>query len=66
MQHPANNVLTHQREKIVAKVFRELNMQDKLKERWEKINYRPPVPVQLNLFATAEPQPENATTQRKR
>ncbi len=40
--------MIHQRERHVAMILPE----DKLKERWEKINYHPPVikPKQLELF----------------
>lgn len=41
--------LTHEREAIIAKVFRKLGMENELKERWKKINYKPTNQLTLEL-----------------
>lgn len=43
----------HKEEHIISKVFRKHNLHKELKERWKRMNYRPPVPEQLEMFANA-------------
>lgn len=54
----------HKEEAIIAKVFGKHNRHKELKERWKRMNYRPLVPEQLNLFANA-PTPHAPIQQKK-
>lgn len=41
----------HQREAVVASVYRKLGLEEDLRKRWIYIGYQPPVPVQLKLWS---------------
>lgn len=43
------NYLEHEREAIIAKVFTNLGKVVELKERWEKMNYKPKNQLTLAL-----------------
>lgn len=45
------SILEHEREQIVAKVFRKVGLEEKLRERWNRLGYEPKH-SQLRLFET--------------
>jgi hypothetical protein len=46
------SILEHEREQVLARVFRKLGLEGKLRERWDRLGYAPKN-LQLSLFETS-------------